>query len=325
MRISLSLIFYYTDKITDKIMKICQICSNKQIFFTHKINKYFYYRCENCHTLFLNPLPLSKEINNYYKNNFSYTDGILNKEKIIKQAKKILKALKNMNANGKNLLDIGCGYGFFLIEAKKFGFCVEGIDSSKKLVDKVNKKLSLNIKNFSFSDYFKKNYKKKGFDFITLIHVIEHVRNPEKIIKMASLLLKKNGVLYIETPNLDSHLYNFEKENFTFLIPPEHIWIFSKKSFQKIINKFPELKIEKISTYSYPEHFMGIIKKILNINQSECINTKFKKIKNLSIMNHRENFNFKYYVFDIFLASILTPILNLNNFGSILELYIRKK
>lgn len=314
-------------------MTLCPICQNKKSVLSHRIDKYFYYSCNKCQTLFLNPQPSQKTIAYYYKTDFEYLAGANNKIKIIKQAKNTLKNLKKMNPNGKTLLDVGCGYGYFLDEAQKSDLQVEGIEPSKKLAVQLFKRLNLKVNNLSFEEYFKKNKEKKKFDFITIIHVIEHVRNPKNFIKMAASLLNKNGILYIETPNLRSHLYNFEKDNYTFLTPPDHLWIFSQRSFRSIIRKIPYLKIEKISTYSYSEHFMGIIKKILNKKsvipakaeiQINKLNTS--PVKSALITKGKNSIlKLKYYLFDCLLAPLFTPLLNIGGYGSILELYIKKK
>ena len=37
-----------------------------------------------------------------------------------------------------------------------------------------------------------------------MIHVIEHLTEPEKILKKVKKFIKKNGILIIETPDFDS-------------------------------------------------------------------------------------------------------------------------
>jgi len=170
------------------------------------------------------------------------------------------------------------------------------------------------------------------------------------MIDKAVKLLNTRGILYVETPNLDSHLFNVEKYNYTFLTPPDHIWLFSQKSFRYLFHKISRIQMEKISTYSYPEHFMGIIKNLINQNRSADIRKNqmldnsdksdrsdlsglsdasgirlsptFRSFPNYSEMTLK---NAKYYLFDRLLSPLLTPFLNLGNNGSILELYIRKK
>jgi 2-polyprenyl-3-methyl-5-hydroxy-6-metoxy-1,4-benzoquinol methylase len=303
-------------------MPKCPICQNLQSqFFTQK-KQYHYYFCNRCQIIFLFPLPSEKEMSQYYQKSFKYEAGLAEEKRIGQRAKIILKNLIKLNLNGKTLLDVGSGFGYFLEEAKKNNFKILGLEPSKELF--LMNRFIKNIKNITFEDYFKKNNKKK-FDFITLIHVIEHLNNPKQIIQSAIKLLNNNGILYIETPNLNSHLFRTEKENYTFLTPPDHLWIFSKKSLETMLRDISLIKIVKTSTYTHPEHLMGIIKRKFQMTSLKFqINTKTQNLneqnKNIGTIK-----SIKYRLFDKTLAPLFTPLLNLGGYGSILELYIRKK
>lgn len=290
--------------------------------------------CHSCLTLFVDPQPSAKTLDAYYQNNFDYSTGKANEKIIRTRAQEILKICNPKVCNPKGsmrlnigdfkILDIGSGYGFFLDEAKKEGYNVQGIEPNKKLAhDLINQSIK-SIYYGTFEEFYKKSVNMK-FDFITIIHTIEHLRDPKKIIKMACDLLSEDGVLYIETPNLDSHLFYREKQDYTFLTPPDHLWIFSRKSFEYIIPK--NYEVFKISSYSYPEHFMGILKSIYRKKSLEYLS---KNISNQGADNDKKKrFTLKQkiqiFLFDRLLARLFYRLLNLKYHGSILELYIRKK
>ncbi len=293
----------------------CAICGNKKTKFFHKINKYSYFFCQKCQTLFLFPKPKQKQINNYYRQSFRYTAGETNEKNIRKRAKIILKHLFNLKPDAKTLLDVGSGLGYFLDEAKQQELDTIGIEPSKFLYVQSINRLDVKVIQSDFEKYYM-NYKKQNYDFIAIIHTIEHVFNPKEMINKALKLLNPGGILYIETPNLNSHLFASEKTNYTFLTPPDHIWIFSVKSFNYIFKQIPRADISNVSTYSAPEHFVGIIKKIIRSNnkQNSSMSLHFIKIMKLA----------KYIIFDNIIAKIFTPLLNINHKGSILELYIKR-
>lgn len=304
----------------------CKLCYSKIKRCLYEIGKYNYYYCQKCITLFLHPLPKTKSIDQLYRS-FLYKNGLIEKNRIISRSKIILKNLLSLNRNGNTLLDIGSGYGFFLREANKKGLTTVGIEPSKTLSVQSIKHIKNpgKILNMSFNKFYLKN-KNKKYDFITLIHVLEHIPEPYKIIQQALKLLNPLGVLYIETPNLNSHLYNSEKANYIYLTPPDHIWLFSKTSFYKIINSYKLLT----TTYSYPEHMMGILKNKFKIKNFKFKNQKLENTKKNLLNNSKIDFklkisNLKFRLLDRFIAPILTPLLNLGGYGSILELYIKKK
>lgn len=314
---------------------ICPLCGSKSELKNVR-DLYKYYCCDVCTTLFLYPKPSKQRLDDYYQKNFLYTAGETNEGAIRKRALIIIKKLMSLNPGGSKLLDIGSGYGYFLDETRKFDLDVIGIEPNYSLAHGSINQLIKSLHNTTFEQFFQRNSKNR-YDFITLIHVIEHISNPEKIVQMACQLLSPGGILYIETPNLDSHLYRAEQDNYTFLTPPDHLWIFSKESFKKmLINNY---YIKNISTYSYPEHFMGIIKTILKTSKKEptqvvtaghnqplrlkvaCQNNplSLKKGRFIDISY------IKYLLFDRCMARLFYPLLNLKYYGSILELYIKKK
>jgi len=254
---------------------------------------------------------------------FKYQVGMKNKVRTVQRAKIILDNLIRLHPKGKKLLDIGSGFGFFIKEASKVGLKPAGIEPSK-LINQIPMNRFIEKYNATFDQFYMLNNKRR-FDFITLIHSIEHVANPKEFLDKACLLLNPGGILYLETPNLNSHLFWAEKENYTFLTPPEHLYLFSKKSMRTILKDHPSLKIIKSSTYSYPEHLMGTIKAISKIKkQRSKIGTESNlsnKIKSSKI----RNINLKFVFFDKILAPLFTPLLNVNGYGSVLELYMKKK
>jgi hypothetical protein len=172
------------------------------------------------------------------------------------------------------------------------------------------------------------------------------VSNPHKFVQDLLRLVKPGGILYIETPNSDSHLFYVEKEKYTFLIPPEHLWLFSFDSIRHLLPKNTETIY--INTYSYPEHLMGIVKKMIHKVRYVILNPPVRRMKNPAsetsekkraefILGNVEGLdpsayrlrmtqkNLSYFLFDRLLAPLFTGLLNLYHKGSILELYTRKK
>lgn len=313
----------------------CPLCKSISALKNFR-DSYKYYLCKVCDTLFLYPKPSKKSLDIYYKKSFKYLAGGTNEEPIRKRSRIILKKLINLNPRRSKLLDVGSGYGYFLDEANKIGLNVTGIEPNNSLaVCSINQSIKP-LHHTSFESFFKNNRNRK-YDFITLIHVIEHVPSPKKIIQMACKLLSPGGILYIETPNLDSHLYRAEQNNYTFLTPPDHLWIFSRKSILKILGK--SYFIKHISTYSYPEHLMGIMKSLLKkvkngpkdaVMTPHIQPTRLNMARQDNPMSNKKSqfitLSFlKYLFFDKFIASFIYPLLNLKYYGSILELYIKKK
>jgi len=298
----------------------CPLCKQSKVKEFFKKRDFFYFECVKCFCLFVYPLPDKKVLKQYYQFEFSYNHSLDNHARRLKQYEKVLKKMKKMNPQGKNLLDVGCGTGTFLGLAKHKKLKTLGIEPSLKLY-KIAKERGAKVLNCTFEEFCRlRSNLKLSFDFITLFHVIEHISDPRGWIENLLELLRKGGFLYIETPNIDSYLYFSQREFYTFLTPPDHLILFSKRSFLRLLKNY-KVKVN-FSTYSYPEHLMGVVKSFIKGKAYVLENSCFNQDNiSRSLPIHKR---FKYIVFDRFLAPIFTPLMNIFDKGSILQIYIKK-
>lgn len=212
----------------------CYICKKNSIYKYEKINKIQLIKCSDCNTIYVQDNQLSHtDIKNYYtkkyfnnkSSNQGYANYDANKIAHTKNSKKLLKLFSKNNPQRKLILEFGCGYGFLLNEAKKINHKVFGIEKSNyaRLITKKkgitafsNEKILLN--------------KKIKFDLIFFIGTIEHLLDPEKVLKNLNKLLKNNGVLVITTIDTEGLLPIYK------LKPPEHTFYFNYKSLRILLN-----------------------------------------------------------------------------------------
>lgn len=140
-----------------------------------------------------------------------------------------IKILKKYKKKG-NLLDFGCGIGWFLEGAKNY-YNVSGVEFSDSIRKWLFKKLG--IRTFKTLD----DIKNEKYDIITAFDVIEHVPNPLDLLKQLKKKLKKNGIILIYTPNKDSLGFKFLKERNNLVCPPNHLTYFNFKSFEYMAKK----------------------------------------------------------------------------------------
>ncbi len=129
------------------------------------------------------------------------------KEKIISHynIKSKLQPLKNIE-----LLDIGCGGGLLSEPMCRLGANVTAIDALQKNINVASyhaKKNNLKI-NYLCSSPEKISFKKK-FDVVLNMEIVEHVDDLNLFLKKSSLLLKKNGLMFVATLNKTLKSYFF--------------------------------------------------------------------------------------------------------------------
>jgi len=196
-------------------MTKCNLCRNidsKIIYrvntktYSNKTQCYNLVKCKKCGLMYLNPMPTRKEINDMYsKDYFEFTEkGNFNEEgkkvineETIKRYQSALSRIERYVIKGR-LLELGCGFGGFLNEAKQRGWVVLGLEPSQDMYLYCKMRANLNVVNKTLEEArFKNGY----FDAIYADNVIEHLLEPSLALKKLNKLIKKRGILYIRLPN----------------------------------------------------------------------------------------------------------------------------
>jgi 2-polyprenyl-3-methyl-5-hydroxy-6-metoxy-1,4-benzoquinol methylase len=103
------------------------------------------------------------------------------------------------------LLDVGCGYGLLLDEARRRGYETVGLELSRAGAQHA-RSLGLDVREVPLESFLQgANGDAPGeFDVIVLADVIEHLDDPVAAIDVCARLLRERGVLCVVTPDPSS-------------------------------------------------------------------------------------------------------------------------
>jgi 2-polyprenyl-3-methyl-5-hydroxy-6-metoxy-1,4-benzoquinol methylase len=138
------------------------------------------------------------------------------------------------------LLDIGFGNGAFLMRASQAGWDAVGVDLDYKTVEAA-RCLGLDARLGGVESL---DPSVEQFDVITLAHVIEHVHHPVAVLQACYRLLRADGFLWVETPNVASIGHRLFGENWRGLEPPRHLVLFNLKSIGNTLRTAGFTKVE---------------------------------------------------------------------------------
>lgn len=96
------------------------------------------------------------------------------------------------------VLDIGCGRGEFLAQFVQRGWDAVGIEPNAATAD-IAEQRGLHVIREMLTVELARSLGR--FHCVSLVHVLEHLRQPEAMLELVSDLLIPGGVLFCETPN----------------------------------------------------------------------------------------------------------------------------
>ena len=232
----------------------CNICNldNCEILVQDGLSNIV--RCRNCGLVYRNPRESKEESLETYK--YSYWTP-LKKESWYKRMmiffERALKKIEKIEPKGR-LLDLGCGFGYFLDLAKKRGWQAYGVEVSNSASQFATQEFKLDIFQGELEDaQFASNY----FDVVAMWNVLEHLHDPLALLKEVNRILKKDGLVAMRVPNMD-----FQLPGFRFF-----------KKIEKLANIFRIDNPFVIHKYSFSKDTLKSILKTAGFKNIQVINS----------------------------------------------------
>jgi SAM-dependent methyltransferase len=154
--------------------------------------------CVECGTVQQPLLPAGDELHELYRE--MSDDAYLGEEPGRRATAAHLLDLIGAQVAGGRLLDVGCGHGLLLDEARSRGYETVGLELSRSAARHAREALRLDVHEQpveSFVDL-------EGFDVVVLADVIEHLDDPVAAVDRCAGLLRPGGVLCVVTPDPSS-------------------------------------------------------------------------------------------------------------------------
>ena len=131
------------------------------------------------------------------------------------------------------LLEVGCGEGLFLEQARRYGYTVIGVEPNQKSAAFAREVFGLHVLAKTLAEA---TISQDSIDIGVLLHVIEHLPDPNAVVSKMRKILRKGGLLVIETPNIDSLPFKILRKKWRQFLPI-HYYFFSKKTIVVLLEK----------------------------------------------------------------------------------------
>jgi 2-polyprenyl-3-methyl-5-hydroxy-6-metoxy-1,4-benzoquinol methylase len=179
---------------------------------------------------------------------------------------------------GNDVLDVGCGEGFFAERLQQIGNRITGIDALPEPERRASFDRYIQADLEQGIDQAAVELEDAVFDKILLLDILEHLRTPEKLLRRCRSLLKPNGHLVVSVPNvanisvrlmLLSGYFHYTERG---ILDKTHVRFFTRRTARELLEsngyrimeqKMTIMPLELVLGLS-PDHFvMRIIQRVL--------------------------------------------------------------
>ena len=198
-------------------------------------------QCQDCEIAYMDSFPADPEdvyshegYNDTQETNYLHNVDYRRKRFALERLNIIRRHMSKSPATTR-ILDVGCGTGWFLEVALQEGFAVSGLELGREIAAATSKRLKIKV----FTETIQQMAPTEKFDVITLFDVLEHVPDPQSVLRAVKDHLHPGGIALLFCPNLDSVGLSILRERSSLVMPAEHLFYFTPKSLRRLIEQTP--------------------------------------------------------------------------------------
>jgi 2-polyprenyl-3-methyl-5-hydroxy-6-metoxy-1,4-benzoquinol methylase len=128
---------------------------------------------------------------------------------------------------------VGAAAGFFMQEARAFGFQVTGIEPCAQMAAHARGS-GLDVRSALFEDFTLEDGSKS---VVTFLDSLEHFLDPRAALDKARRALEPGGLVVVHTPNVGSWAARIFRSRWPHFTPPEHLHYFDRTSLRLMLER----------------------------------------------------------------------------------------
>ena len=234
----------------------CILCGRAELRLRYTKSDYRICTCLSCELTQLHPLPPCEAGSQIYGDGyFTGTDNTVGYEDYANQEREYLETFaEDVRRIGEfvpsgTVLDIGCGFGYFVREALAAGYDAYGVDLSADAIRAAERELPGRVFEGAFESVAE--IADKRFDVIFASHLIEHIPDPRSFVRSLAERLTDDGIVVFVTPNIDSLLARASRARWVSFKVPEHLAYYNPRTISALVESAGLESLTIDSAYQY--------------------------------------------------------------------------
>jgi 2-polyprenyl-3-methyl-5-hydroxy-6-metoxy-1,4-benzoquinol methylase len=221
----------------------CPVCGGAQfeVRFQKRIRAHVmrYVVCGSCETLYANPRVTARSLRGIYasreffeggEDNINYYSFLAGESYLSRTAASRLSRLARF-APGRDLLEVAPAAGFFLNQAKRQGFRVQGVEFSEPMAQYASRRWEVPVQSGSIEEI---DLPAGSFDIIASWGVFTILRDPVAVLQKFAKALRSGGVLALNTYYHDGLWAKIWRSNWYILVLNTS-QIFSRRTLKELL------------------------------------------------------------------------------------------
>lgn len=190
--------------------------------------RYGLWSCDACSFACTLPRPTQAQLEAFYNEQEDYnrTPPPLTPAVAARRAADWDHRLRRAHPAARRVLEIGCQRGDLLFGLAGRGYAVAGADVCDTARHFASRHYGLAV----HAGTLPPEVEQGRYDAVILSHVIEHVLSPVAMLTDVARFLAPGGVVLIETPGLDTVLFDLFGSRYNMVRPPEHISFLTRRA-----------------------------------------------------------------------------------------------
>jgi SAM-dependent methyltransferase len=235
----------------------CPVCSSDRRQFPYRLSQtYRVARCLACGVYYLYPRLTENAVGQMYAESSYYEAGecgytdasyVAQESALRATFKRLMKNLAERGLTGGDLLEVGCGYGYLLDEARSFFRRRVGTEFSPQAAE-----IARSTADEVFVGGVDQIPSDSTFDCVLATQVIEHVYEPLAFIKSLLNHTKPSAHIVLATPDKGGALSKLMARHWPSFKAPEHVVYFDFRTLSSLMRR---AGLDDIRRLPYPHAF----------------------------------------------------------------------
>jgi SAM-dependent methyltransferase len=190
------------------------------------------YGCRACGTIQQPALPSGAELLDLYRD--MEDDAYLAEEEGRRAtSRRLLRHVEKVAPRRGRLLEVGCGHGLLLDEARRAGWQVRGLEPARAARAHAES-LGLDVRDAVVDDL---DAASEGrYEAIVMVDVVEHLEDPVATLRSAAALLVDGGALCVVTPDPSSRTARLAGGRWWGYLPA-HTFLLPRKTLREVLRR----------------------------------------------------------------------------------------